>query len=117
VEIALVLDELRDGDVLERDRSVGIGDDHRVAAAVIVGGGQDGLEMREHGVIDFDHARTGVEIADGDVAEIGREYKRIARRNPGRGGRLRRRAGLRAVGIAGCRPPSRRSISAASAKA
>jgi hypothetical protein len=33
VKIALVLHELRDGDVLERDRIVGVGGDHRVTAA------------------------------------------------------------------------------------
>src|SRR6266508_2035470 len=68
VEIALMLNELRDGDVLDRDRIVGIGGDHRIAAAVVVGGGQERLEVGKHGVIDFDHVRTGVEIGEGDIA-------------------------------------------------
>jgi hypothetical protein len=52
VKIALVLNELRDGDVLDRDGVVGIGGDHRVAAAVIVGGGQQLLEVGKDRVID-----------------------------------------------------------------
>ncbi len=48
-----MLHELRDGDVLDRDRIVGIGGDHRVAAAVIVGGGQQLLEVGKDRVIDF----------------------------------------------------------------
>jgi hypothetical protein len=82
VEIALVLDELRHGDVLERDRRVGVGGDHRVAAAVIVGGGQDGLEIREHGVIDFDHVRAGIEIAEGDLPRKIRKNLRGKAANP-----------------------------------
>jgi hypothetical protein len=65
VEIALVLHELRDGDVLERDRIVGIGGDHGVPVPIIVCGGEQLLEVCKDRVIDFDLVRTGVEIADG----------------------------------------------------
>jgi hypothetical protein len=78
VEIALVLNELRDGDILDRDGVVGVGGDHRVAMPIISCGGQQGLEICKYRVIDFDHIRSGVEIRDGGVAEIGREYERVA---------------------------------------
>src|SRR6266508_9919 len=116
VEVALVLNELRDGDVLERDRILGICGDYGVPIPIIVCGGQQLLEIGKDGVIDFDHIRLGVEIADGDVAEIGREHESIAPREPGRGGgrggRLHRRADLRAVagGIAGCWQKVRREV-------
>ncbi len=96
VKIALVLHELRDGDVLDRDRIVGIGGDHRVAAAIIVCGGQQLLEIGKDGVIDFDHVRAGAEIGEGDIAEIRGENERVAgaaRRRGRHGGCLSRRAG------------------------
>jgi hypothetical protein len=107
-----VLNELRDGDILDRDRIVGIGGDHRVAAAIIVCGGQQLLEVGKDRVIHFDLVRTGVEIAEGDVAKIGREHESITPREPGGGCRLRHRAGLRAVAgeIAGCRQSVRCEI-------
>src|SRR5262249_40041252 len=41
VKVALVLNQLSDGDVLDRDGVVGIGRDHRVPAAIIMGGRQE----------------------------------------------------------------------------
>jgi hypothetical protein len=46
VEVALVLNELRDSDVLDRDRVVWVGGDHRVSVGIILGDGQQGLEIR-----------------------------------------------------------------------
>jgi hypothetical protein len=74
VEVALVLHELGDADVLDRDGIVGIGGNHRAPARVVVCGGQQRLEIRKHGVIDFDRVGFGMEIRDGGVAEI-RERK------------------------------------------
>ncbi|MGE5780010.1 MAG: hypothetical protein ACM30D_11985 [Hyphomicrobiales bacterium] len=63
MEVALVLNELGDGDVLDRDGIVGVGGDHRVPVAVILRGGQQRLEVCEYGVIDFDLVRTGSKLA------------------------------------------------------
>src|ERR1700730_16879301 len=106
VKVALVLSQLRDGDVLDRDAVVGIGRDHRVPMRIIIGGCQESLEICKDRVIDLDHIRVEMEIRNGFVAEIGREHERIASVGPDRCGRDRRlgcRAGLRAGvgGIAG----------------
>jgi hypothetical protein len=104
VKIALVLNELRDRDVLDRDGIVGIGCDHRVPIAIIMRRRQQRLKICKNRVIDFDHIRLGVEIRDSDVAEISGKHERVAigGRRCGRCGRgLRRRAGL--SGIARCR--------------
>src|SRR5713226_3506742 len=87
VKIALVLNELRDGDVLDRDGIVGVGCDHRVPTAIIMGGCQDSVEICKYRVIDLDHIRIGVEIRNSFVAEIGREYESIATVGAGRCGR------------------------------
>jgi hypothetical protein len=78
VKFALVLNQLRDGDVLDRDGVVRIGCDHRVPIAIVMGGCQQRLEIRKDRVIDLDHVRVGVEIGNGFVAEIGREHERVA---------------------------------------
>src|SRR5260370_10168105 len=104
VKIALVLNELRDGDVLDRDAMVGVGRDHRAPMTIIVCSGQPGLEICQYLVIDFDHIVLWVEIRDAGVAEISRKHERVAI-GCGRFARLLgHRAGLRTVagGIAGC---------------
>src|SRR5205823_14403224 len=78
VKIALVLNELRDGDVLDRDAMVGVGRDHRAPMTIIVCSGQQGLEICKYLVIDFDHIAARVEIRDGGVAEISRKHERVA---------------------------------------
>jgi len=101
VKIALVLNKLRDGDVLERNGIVGVGCDHRVSNPIVMGGCQESLEICKYCVIDLDHIRIGVEIRNGFVAEIGSEYESIAAVGAGRcercGCRLGYRASLRTV--------------------
>ena len=78
MKVALVPNQLRDGDVLDRDGVVGVGRDHRVPMPIVMGGCQERLEIGKYRMIDFDHVRVGMEIRNGFVAEIGREYERVA---------------------------------------
>ena len=96
VKIALVLNKLRDGDVLQCDAVMGIGCDHRVAIPIIVCGCQQSLDICKYRVIDFDHVRIGVEIRNGFVAEVSRKYESVAGSSAGPCGRCGRRRGHRA---------------------
>src|SRR5262245_1994408 len=77
VKIALVLNKLRDSDVLQCDAVMGVSRDNRVPMPIIVCGCQESLDTRKYRVVDFDRIRIGVEIGNGFVAEISREYESI----------------------------------------
>ena len=77
VEVALMLHELRDRDVVHRDAVVGVGCNHRVAVPIIVRGRQQSLEIGNHRVIDGDHIRVEFEIGNRVVTEVGLEHECI----------------------------------------
>src|SRR6516225_689268 len=85
VKIALVLNKLRDGDVLQCDAVMGIGCHHRVPVPIIMRGRQQRVEICKYRVIDFDHICIGVEIRNGFVAEISRKYESVAGISANRG--------------------------------
>ena len=70
VKIALVLNKLRDSDVLQCDAVMGVSRDYRVPMPIIVCGCQESLDTRKYRVVDFDYIRIGVEIGNGFVAEV-----------------------------------------------
>ena len=102
VKIALVLNKLRDSDVLQCDAVMGVSRDYRVPMPIVVCGCQESLHIRKYRVVDFDYICVGVEIRNGFVAEVSRKYESIAGtsadRRWRRGYRLRRRISLRGIG-------------------
>src|SRR6266403_2067017 len=68
VKIALVLNKLRDSDVLHGDAVMGVSCDYRVSMPIIVCGRQESLDIRKYRVVDFDYICVRAEICNGFVA-------------------------------------------------
>src|SRR6185312_12984248 len=90
VKIALVLNKLRDGDVLHGDAVMGVSCNHRVSMPIIVCGCQESLDIRKYLVVDFDYICVRAEICKGFVAEVSGKYERVAGTSTGPWSRGRR---------------------------
>ena len=56
--------QLGQGHMLQRDRIVQIGGDYSIAMPIVLRGGEKGLNICEHRVIDLEHVSCGLEIRD-----------------------------------------------------
>lgn len=70
--------ELRQRHMLDRQRVVSAVDDHDISAAVVVGGGEEGVRIGEDIMVDLERVRGRIEVGERGLAEIRSEDESLA---------------------------------------
>jgi hypothetical protein len=80
--------QLRGRHVLDRDRVMrGVGN-YGIAGRIVMGCRQEGGSIRKYALAELDCICCGIKVCKGDLAEIGREHKRVVFSDSNAGARV-----------------------------